>query len=65
MKVDAEGFETFIFDYVDKAAPKSDGGDKPAFIVNPKDGTCPVPIFVRLAPRDSAAGFVTLDPKKI
>jgi hypothetical protein len=47
MTVDAEGFQTFIFDYVDKAEPKNSGADKPAFIVHPKDGTCPTPIYVR------------------
>jgi len=64
MKVDAEGYETFIFDYVDKADPKSNGAEKPAFIMPGKDGACPTPIYVRLAPRNSDAGFVTLDPAK-
>jgi hypothetical protein len=65
MKVDAEGFETFIFDYVDKADPKSNGAEKPAFIVPAKDSVCPTPIYVRLAPSNSDDGFVTLDEKRI
>jgi hypothetical protein len=64
MKVDAEGFETFIFDYVDKADPKSNGAEKPAFTMPANDGACPTPIYVRLAPSNSNAGFVTLDPAK-
>lgn len=64
IKVDAEGYETFIFDYVDKADPKSSGGEKPGFIRPLKDGECPTPIYVRLAIRNSDAGFVTLDPAK-
>jgi len=64
MKVDGDGFETFIFDYVDQAEPKNNGADKPAFIQPAKDAACPTPIYVRLAPRNSNAGFVTLDPTK-
>ena len=64
MMVDGVGFETLIFDYVDQAAPKSSGADKPAFILPGMDHACPKPIFVRLAPRSSKAGFVTLDPKQ-
>jgi hypothetical protein len=64
MNVDAEGFETFIFDYVDKADPNNNGADKPAFIRPPKDASCPSPIYVRLAPNGSHKGFVTLDATK-
>jgi hypothetical protein len=64
MKVEAEGFETFIFDYVDKEDPKSNGAEKPAFIRPAINGACPTPIYVRLAPGNSNAGFVTLDPAK-
>lgn len=64
MEVEAEGFETFTFDYVDKADPKSDGAEKPAFTKPANDGACPTPIYVRLAPSNSNAGFVTLDPAK-
>ncbi len=64
MKVEAEGFETFIFDYVDKADPKSNGAEKPAFIMPTNDNACPTPIYVRLAPGNSNAGFVTLDSAK-
>jgi len=64
MEVKAEGFETFIFDYVDRADPKSNGAEKPAFIKPTNDGPCPIPIYVRLGPRNSNAGFVTLNPAK-
>ncbi|MFP5226802.1 MAG: carboxypeptidase-like regulatory domain-containing protein [Acidobacteriota bacterium] len=64
MKVEAAGFETFLFDYVDKADPKSNGAEKPAFILPRNDGPCPTPIYVRLAPTSSNAGFVTLDSAK-
>ena len=65
MRVNAEGFETFIFDYVDKADPKGTGADKPAFTMPAREGACPTPIYVRLAPRDATNGFVTLDAKRI
>ena len=41
IEVEAEGFETFIFDYVDKADPKSNGAEKPAFIRPKNGGACP------------------------
>ncbi len=65
MKIDGDGFETFLFDYVDKEDPKDSGADKPAFMLPAKDQACPLPIYVRLAPRDSNKGFVTLDPTKV
>jgi len=65
MKVDGDGFETFIFDYVDKEDPKDSGADKPAFMLPAKDRACPSPIYVRLAPRNSNKGFVTLDATKV
>jgi hypothetical protein len=64
IKVDGDGFETFIFDYIDKEDPKNNGADKPAFMLPAKDGACSTPIYVRLAPHNSSTGFVTLDPTK-
>jgi hypothetical protein len=61
MEIEAEGFETFIFDYVDQAEPHDSGGDKPAFTLPPKNAKCAVPIHVRLAPKGSSAGSVSLD----
>jgi len=64
MMIQADGYETFIFDYVDKEDPKNTGADKPMFTLAPKDRTCPVPIYVRLASKGLAGGFVSLDPNQ-
>jgi Carboxypeptidase regulatory-like domain len=64
MQVEGRGFQTFEFDYVDKEEQKSSGADNPAFLSKPKDGSCPTPIYVRLAPLNHKAGLVTLDPSK-
>ena len=64
MRLESEGFETFIFDFVDQADPKDNGADKPAFIPSPHGKACTKPIYVRLAPANSNVGFVTLDLNK-
>jgi hypothetical protein len=64
MKVEDDGFHTFLFDYVDKENEKSNGADNPAFLQKPKDKSCLTPIYVRLAPVYRKAGMVTLNPSK-
>lgn len=64
MRVEGNGFEPFTFDYVDGADVKSTGANKPAFILPGTQHACPIPIYVRLAPTNSNAGFVTLNPNQ-
>ncbi len=64
MEVEGSGYQTFQFDYVDKADQKSTGADNPEFLTRPKDAACLTPIYVRLAPLNHKSGMVTLDPLK-
>jgi hypothetical protein len=64
IEVEGAGYQTIQFDYVDKDHPKSNGADNPAFLTKPADGACLTPIYVRLAPMNHKAGFVSLDASK-
>ena len=61
MQIQADGFEPFIFDYVETGNEKDSGADKPAFIRTPEGLSCKQSIHVWLAPQGSKNGFVTVD----